>query len=70
MVSLDERRKLEAFGRDHRRVVAVAEVDSGLRESTASALLEFRAEKDRATGRGCPAVGGAHNFALFLKSFK
>ena len=67
---LDERRELEALGRDHRRVVAVAEVDGGLRESAAAALLEFRAEKDGATGGGCPAVVGAHNFALLLKGFR
>ena len=67
--SLNESRELKTFGRNHRSVIAIAEVDCGLREPAAAALLEFRAEKNCATGgrRGCSAVGGAYDFALLLK---
>ena len=68
ILPLDERRELEPLGRDHGGVVgAVAEVDRGLRQS---ALLQFRAEEDRATGgRVSPTVAGANNFTLLLKNY-
>ena len=63
---LNERRKLEPLGRDHSGVGAVAEVDRGLRQS---ALLQLRAEEDRATGgRVSPTVARANNFTLLLKN--
>ena len=66
ILPLDERRELEPLGRDHGGVVgAVAEVDRGLRQS---ALLQFRAQEDRATVLCCLAVTGANNFTLLLKN--
>ena len=65
ILPLDERRELEPLGRDHSGVGAVAEVDRGLRQS---ALLQLRAEEDRATGgRVSPTVARANNFTLLLK---
>ena len=66
ILPLDERRELEPLGRNHGGVVgAVAEVDRGLRQS---ALLQFRAQEDRATVLCCLAVTGANNFTLLLKN--
>ena len=65
ILPLDERRELEPLGRDHSGVGAVAEVDRGLRQS---ALLQLRAEEDRASGgRVSSTVARANNFTLLLK---